>query len=140
MSVKKARHLFSAPTRFERDSWMLTIKRAAMDHAALDAALNGQPLSLAPYAPPTGVPPLRVDADSPGPRVRRAPGLRGGRRRVWNLRVEVVEARHVPAADLYCELLLDGVKVAATPVRPKASAPYWGEPFEFECASKASRS
>jgi len=58
---------------------------------------------------------------------------------VWNLRVEVVEARHVPAADLYCELLMDGVKAAATPVRPKTSAPYWGEPFEFEYDLKALR-
>jgi len=72
VSVKKARHLFSAPTRFERDSWMLTIKRAAMDHIALEAALNGQPLSLAPYAPPASLNLLHVNADSRASRIGRA--------------------------------------------------------------------
>ena len=53
-----------------------------------------------------------------------------------SLRLEIIEARNVPAADLYCEVLLEDAKVAQTSTKAKTSTPYWADTFEFECVRR----
>ena len=141
LTVKRARHVVAAPSRRDRDEWILLLRQAIAEQTALADALEGAVPSLAPCVMSASGRESVVGRRSSlcadwatAPSARSPRRVRHRRYRVRSLRLEIIEARNLGhSGDYYAEALLDTVRVAVTAVRKGVAAPYWADVFEFEC-------